>query len=242
MSEDPGKRLLALGITRVALFDDETPNAGSAPSPIDDDAWQGLINGLASEASTPLDPDRAEDLRSIDADEREAALDELQSIYPEPIALLRSIPGAIRDAGVWVDWLTANGAKVDAFQSWSKFEDAARQSGKAVDAALGEYGLILLDYDFGTADKGKASERIAMSISEQTRLLAAAGASVPILARFQLYQSSEPKLKSWSSWEGSAFPEARTPYFQRRPCARRAGRSPSFESSKRRTQVAVSSP
>ncbi|HEV8699217.1 MAG TPA: hypothetical protein VGQ89_16095 [Candidatus Limnocylindrales bacterium] len=208
MSKDAASRLKDLGIERVALFDDQQPDATATPRPIEDDAWDALINGLANNPATPLDPNTAQDLRQLDQDKREDALGPLQTSYPERIAQFRSIPEAVRDAGIWVDWFKKKGASVDVFVSWKEFEEAAQRDGKAVDAALGEYGLVLLDYDFGLADNGEASERIAKGVSEQTRRLAGAGASVPILARFSALPIERTEADVLEFLEGIEFPRS----------------------------------
>lgn len=184
---DQAERLAALGIARVAVFDDEQPDPAAAVT-IEEDAWEGLLRILESDAERPLDPDRAQQLRDRDPSEWDDSLTELEADFPEQIADFRRTPRAIRDAGMWVDWLEAAGVTVDVFPSWAAFAAKANAGGNDTDSALSTYGLVLLDYQFGTPDEGEASKGIAKEIANRTRSLAKSGNQVPILARF----SAEP--------------------------------------------------
>jgi len=167
----------------VALFDDETPDAAASIT-VADDSWDSLIGVLENDAEPGLDPDRAKSLRDLQESDRDKSMTELEADYPEQIADFRRVPAAIRDAGLWLNWLRDAGAIVDVFSSWTDFEAWAKAEAKQTDDALGAYGLVLLDYQFGAPDQGEASKGIAKEIANRTRSLAKSGNQVPILARF----------------------------------------------------------
>jgi hypothetical protein len=205
ISINAAERLAAMGIAHVALFDDELPDSGAK---IEDDAWESLIRLLEYETQPSLDPGRAAELRGRDSSAWEASLVELEGEYPAQVASFRHAPAAIRDAGLWVDWLTKAGATVDRFPSWSDFDAKATLAGQNAADAIGTYGLVLLDYQFGAPDGGATSTEIARQIELRTRSLAKSGVGVPILARFSAELVDQTEGEILTFLEAVGFPRS----------------------------------
>lgn len=191
----------------MAIFDDEQPDA-KAKVTVEDDRWDSLIRMLEGVPERGLEPPEAERLRDIDARDRPSALNELEKRFPAEVAEDRRLPEAIRDAGLWANWLTAAHVGVDVFESWADFEARAAGEGRSTAEKLAQYGVILLDYRFGEGGDGTVSRLIAQQIARDTRTLVAAGGNVPILVRFSAEAVEKTEADILEFLDGLKFPRS----------------------------------